>query len=591
MGLKAKRVSKIGGQAVLEGVMMRGESSLATAVRDEYDEIVIESSRLKSRDEKHWFFKLPIVRGVVSFLDSLVKGTKILLRSAEVWGSDDAEPTKLEKWLAEKTRFDILDIAIFLGLIFGLGLSIGLFFVLPQVITTGLIRWFDWDSISSVSKNLITGGIRILIFVLYISLVSFIKDIRRTFMYHGAEHKVINAFEAELELTVANIQTMPTRNDRCGTTFIFLVMIVSIIMFSFLGWQENLGIRLITRLALLPLVAGVSYEFLKLFAKSDNLLFKIFKYPGLLLQKITTKEPEDKMIEVALTAFLTVQAMDKDKSYPTSNYVIKKNYLAVRNEITTMIYATTKEVAEVDWIFSEVTKKNRSELPLMKYVTEEQYKKALQIAKERATGKPLQYILGNTNFYGYDIKVDERVLIPRCETEILVESIMPLCKDKKVLDMCTGSGAIAIAISKGSNAVVVASDISDKALELAGENAKINDAEIEFVQSDLFTNIKGKYDIITINPPYISSAEIATLQGEVRDYEPREALDGGEDGLDIIKRIANDYTKYLSDKGTLIMEVGIGQTEDVAKLFTGTNIEIIKDLEKIDRFVKVTRNV
>lgn len=592
MSKKTKKVAKIGGQAVLEGVMMRGEHSMATAVRDEWGEIVVESERIISPKEKNKLFGLPIIRGIVAFFDSLIKGTKILLKSAEVYGADMGEPSKFEKWLAEKTRIKVLDIAIFLGLVFGLGLSLGLFLILPQIITGGIIKLFSLAAINSIYKNLIAGVIKILIFVGYILLVSMLNDIKRTFMYHGAEHKVISCYEHDLELTVENCKKMSTKHDRCGTTFIFIVMIISIIAFSFLGWDTNVFLRIITRLALLPFVAGISYEILRLLAKTDFFLVKIFKMPGLFLQKITTKEPTDDMLEVALVAFKTVQELENNQNMEESKFNIKKDYKAVRSEMKDLIKDITSEESDIDWILCSVLNKKRSELPLTRYINNSDYIAAIEYAKARASGRPLQYVLGNTEFYGLTLMVNESVLIPRFDTEILVEKALPYCNGK-VLDLCTGSGAIALAIKANSTASVTASDISEAALSIAKANAKQNNLEVEFIISDLFSNIQGQFDVIIVNPPYIKTSDISNLHIQVKDYEPMLALDGGADGLVIIKTIINQAHRYLADNGVVFMEIGIGQASDVEALFTraGYSVEIIKDLNGIDRILKAVRNV
>ena len=213
------------------------------------------------------------------------------------------------------------------------------------------------------------------------------------------------------------------------------------------------------------------------------------------------------------------------------------------------------------------------------------------------TGRPLWYIIGDTDFCGYKIKVDERVLIPRPETEELAMMAVQTIEEEgaNVLDMCTGSGAIAIAVCKelekaGKKAQVTATDISAEALALAQENAAENEAEITFIQSDLFANIEGKFDVIITNPPYIPTAEIENLQREVRDYEPRLALDGGVDGMDIYRRIAEEAMSHLKKGGILMMEVGAGEAQEIAKMFKGDVYTIIaQDFNGVERYVKVLR--
>ena len=206
--------------------------------------------------------------------------------------------------------------------------------------------------------------------------------------------------------------------------------------------------------------------------------------------------------------------------------------------------------------------------------------------KERLTGRPLWYCVGDTEFYGYKIKVDERALIPRPETEELVEhALKTLDETKTVLDLCTGSGAIAVAIAKKSGAKVTASDISLKALELAEENAEMNGAELEFIKGDLFENLQGrKFDVIVTNPPYVKRGDIDKLQREIREFEPVLALDGGEDGLEFYKRIAAEAKEHINAGGYLFAECGEDQANDVASMFE--NAEIIKDINGKDRIVK-----
>ena len=215
-------------------------------------------------------------------------------------------------------------------------------------------------------------------------------------------------------------------------------------------------------------------------------------------------------------------------------------------------------------------------------------KKIEKITAERSSGRPLWYCIGDTDFYGYTIKVDERVLIPRPETELLVENALKyINQDSKVLDLCTGSGAIAITIQKESNANVTASDLSKEALTLAKENAIINDANVNFIKSDLFNQLQdNKFDVIVSNPPYIKTEDIVDLQKEVKSYEPLMALDGGVDGLDFYRKIARECKHYLTDNGVILLECGYNQAREIKELFRDfSRVEIIKDYENIERII------
>lgn len=592
---KEKRVS-IGGQAVLEGVMMRGARSMATAVRDESGKIRVETKRLKDVNKRCLFLRLPIVRGVVSFISSLFGGTAVLMRSAEVFG--EGEPTKFEKWLSEKLKVNVMNVVGAISLVVGLALAIFLFMWLPQTLRGVLESAFN-TTFGIWAKNFIEGGVKLLVFILYIVFCSFFKDIKRTFMYHGAEHKTISCYEKGLPLTPENAKTCSRVHDRCGTTFIVFVMVISIIVFacfeSLVGVSITGAPRLLCKIALLPLVAGLSYELLKGLSKTTCFVFYPLKLPGLLLQRITTREPDEKMLEVAITAFNKVLEMDADETVPEVKFAVpeKRNVLTKRVSDTLSDNGIT-EKAESEWIVSIALGIKRDEVYSDDLVSAEKVEKVNEIVAQRITGRPLWYCIGDTDFYGFTIKVDERVLIPRPETEILVDTALKyIDSGKTVLDLCTGSGAVAIAVQKKTGARVSATDVSDKAIELAKENAALNGAEIEFVTGDLFAPVENKkFDVILTNPPYIKSADIETLQTEVKDFEPKLALDGGEDGLDFYKRIFAEAQNYLNASGVIIAECGAGQAEEIKRIASGKFlVSVVKDYENIDRIIVAVPNV
>ncbi len=587
---KCKKTS-IGGQAVLEGVMMRGERSMATAVRDESGVIRLETKRVKPQKEKNIFFRLPIIRGVVSFLDSMVGGSKVLMRSADVYG--EGEPSRFEKWVADKLKIDVMSVVSTISLFLAVILAVFLFMWLPQFLR-GLLETIFNVKFDIWAKNFIEGGLKLLVFITYLLLCSLLKDVKRTFMYHGAEHKTISCYEKGLELTVENAKKCTRVHNRCGTTFMVFVLVISILTFALVeglvGTDIEKAYRVLLKIAMLPVVAGLSYELLKGLAKTDCFILFPLKLPGLLLQRITTREPDDQMLEVAITAFKKVLEMDADPNMPTVDFVTAEKCNALTERVKkTLADNGILESAEAEWIVSLTLNIKRSELNTDKMISANKVDKINQIVSQRITGRPLWYCIGDTDFYGYKILVDERVLIPRPETELLVESALKYCnKDSLVLDMCTGSGAIAIAVNKKSNAKVVAVDLSDGAIELASENAKNNGATVEFVKSDMFNGLgERKFDVIISNPPYIKSQDIENLQVEVKNFEPNMALDGGEDGYDFYRIIAKKAPLYLNKGGVLLLECGIGQTETVKELLTGfETVEIIKDYENIDRIVK-----
>ncbi len=607
---KAVRRTSIGGQAVLEGVMMKGNRSIATAVRTAGGDITVESKYIKSAKERNVFFRLPFIRGVVNLVTQLFQGTGIILRSAEVYG-DFAEPSKFDKWVADKFKINPMNVLMAFSVILGIVLAVGLFVFLPNFLS-GLIcdnvAAIAGSSLKSLWYSLIEGGIMIAIFICYILLVTLMKDVRRVFMYHGAEHKVISCYEHGLELTVENAKKMRREHSRCGTTFLFFVVTVSILVFVLINFMlDRCGllvgnkvldalIKLGFKLLFLPVVAGVSYELLKMLAKSDCLLVRILRAPGMALQKLTTKEPTDDMLEVSLTAFKTVMAMDENPNLAESRFEISVPYAIARKNAEQV--AKDADAADMDWLFAETAGVRRSGLAELKALTKQQYDKVMEIAKLMSDGTPLQYALGNTDFYGIRLAVNKNVLIPRPETEELAEraiaevsAMQSEGRKIRVLDLCTGSGAIALAVALKSGAEVSASDVSEGALQVARANALNADADIKFIKSDMWTDIADEFDVIVSNPPYIPTEDIKTLDGRVKGFEPLLALDGGDDGLRFYREIALGLDGHLAKDGALLLEFGINQADAVAEIFADYDTRIIKDMAGIERIAIVKRKI
>lgn len=604
-----KKYTYIGGQAVLEGVMMMGKTGMATAVRGPDGEVQVEAKRLKSGKHARRAKKVPFLRGTVNLVSSLIRGTKTLMRSAAVYGDgDDEEPGRIQKWLAEKFKVNLMDIVSVISVILGVALAVAIFILLPRFLVGLLGRVAPVIDAKHWSYYVILGVLKLIIFIAYLALILVMKDIRRLYMYHGAEHKTINAYEHGLELTVENVRNSSRIHDRCGTSFLFIVLFINIVIISVAGWAvftyvpvinevENGVLKFLINIAieliLLPLIAGVSYEILKFLAKFDNKFVNFFKAPGMLVQKLlTTREPDEDMIEVAIAAFNKVLEMDADPAVPETEFV-------TGGILSKMLAATKKKFkangideSDAEWIYSLVLDIKRSELGEERMVTLAESKKIKAIIDERLTGRPLWYIIGDTEFYGCKIKVDERALIPRPETEMLAELTVKSVEDGfKVLDMCTGSGCIAVSVAKNcadKRVSVTAADLSDAAIMLAKENAQLNGVKVDFVQSDLFRSVRGRFNIIVCNPPYIKSGDIPNIQKEVREYEPKIALDGGDDGLEFYRRIAKSVRSYLARDGILLLECGEGQTEEILKLFERRDYAmVIKDLSGVERFLKI----
>ncbi len=328
---KTKKTS-IGGQAVIEGVMMRGPFKIATAVRKPDGEIIVDEQEIKKKKSGR-VAELPIIRGCVNFFGSMIIGVKALMFSAKFFDVDEdgneieQEPGRFEKWLNEKLDSEAaMNVVIYCSVILSLFLSVGLFILLPTLIAGFMTDFLHVES--GTMLTLIEGVVRIAIFVLYLSLVAQMKDIKRVFMYHGAEHKSIFCYEKGLPLTVENVRVQSRLHPRCGTSFLLIVMVISILVFSIIPWQQEtfaaiprIGVifsampwaiwRVILRLLLLPIVAGISYEIIKFAGRHDNPFTRAISAPGMWFQHITTNEPDDSMIEVAIRSLTAVIPEDE----------------------------------------------------------------------------------------------------------------------------------------------------------------------------------------------------------------------------------------------------------------------------------------
>lgn len=308
------KYSGIGGQAVIEGIMMKNGDEYAVAVRKSDGEIAVSKETYISFSEKHKIASLPLIRGVFSFADSMILGMKSLMFSASFFDDeeDDSEPSKFEKWL-EKTFGDKLEkVLMTFSMVLAVVLALVIFMWFPLFISGIISRFIPNKSILAV----VEGFIRIAVFIIYIKLVSRTEDIKRTFMYHGAEHKCINCIEHGLPLNVDNVYVSSKQHKRCGTSFIFIVMAISILFFMVIRVDEPI-LKFALRILLIPVIAGVSYEFLRLAGRSDNCVVNFLSKPGMWMQNLTTKEPDREMIEVAIRA---VEAVFDWKKYEEENF-------------------------------------------------------------------------------------------------------------------------------------------------------------------------------------------------------------------------------------------------------------------------------
>ena len=580
------RKCDVGGQAVIEGVMMRGSKSLATAVRTPKGNIEIDFKDNRPVTKKYPILNIPFLRGFFVLIESMKVGMNSLNYSASFLEDETEEPTKFEKWLedklGEKANNLLMGITMFISFLF----SIGLFVALP----TGAASFFKGAGASDVVLNLIEAAIRIIILLLYMYFISKLKDIYRVFQYHGAEHKTIFCYEAMEELTVENVRKQPRLHPRCGTNFMFLIMFVSIAIFSFTGWGgivERLAIRIIG----IPIVTGISYELIKWLGRNENMLAKIIAYPGLRLQLLTTKEPDDSQIEVAIASLKAAEGIkDPDKTI---------------EELVNMGTVTLKEKGidtarlDAELLLGSVIEKNRVYLISHKedQVNVEDAEKYFDLIEKRRNKMPVKYILNKAEFMGLDFYVEEGVLIPRDDTEILVEEVLKKIDEndeKHVCDLCSGSGAIGIALANfRKNIKVDLIDYYTVPEKVSLINIEKNDLKdrVNFIKSDLLKKPiedQKMYDIIVSNPPYIEEEEISKLMEDVKDYEPHTALSGGIDGLDFYRKIVDQSQVVLKNNGILAFEIGYNQGEAVKLLMEEHNfndVKVIKDFASLDRIV------
>ncbi len=370
--------SGIGGQAVIEGIMMRNKDKYSIAVRkpDNEIEVVVRESRLIT--EKHPWLNLPIIRGIVNFVDSLVTGISTINYSASFYDDPaEQEKTKIDEVgkniLKDKFESVLMAVTVILSIFF----AIGLFMVLPYLATRLISKYI----ISKALLNFIEGIVRLLIFVIYVSLISMMKDIKRTFMYHGAEHKCINCIENGARLTPENVKNSSRYHKRCGTSFLFFVMFISIVFFIFIR-VDNVALQILVRILLVPVIAGVSYEVIRWAGKNDNAFVRVLSKPGMWFQKLTTREPDMDMIEVAIKA---VEEVFDWKQFLAEYYAEEENPVEalVASEAELAISGSlihgNEETRTID--FEEQKAENSTETEL----TPEQ--KYIQTGKELGYGK------------------------------------------------------------------------------------------------------------------------------------------------------------------------------------------------------------
>lgn len=575
----------VGGQALIEGVMMRGSKGQAIAVRKPNKEIEIDFKKVVPITKKYKVLNIPFIRGIFALLDSLVTGIQSLNYSAEFF-EEEGEESKFELFLKEKLGDKANSILVGITMVISCLIAVVLFAALP----TAIASIFKIFKLSSIALNIIEAVIRISILLIYMYFISKLEDIYRVFQYHGAEHKTIYCYEAKEELTVENVKKFGRLHPRCGTNFLFLIMLVSVIIFTFTGWG-SFFYRLILRIVMIPVISGITYEIIRYLGRSDNKMSKVIAYPGLKLQELTTKEPDDEQIEVAIAALMKAEGIESKKKTIGELLKIGSEKLKEKN-IEAFILDSQLLLCDVLGKDKVYIITNRD-----KEVSISDENKFLELIKKREENMPLKYILGETEFMGLDFYVKEGVLIPRADTEVLVEEVLRLIDKDEVLnvcDLCSGSGAIGISLASfRENITVDEIDYYDTPEEITKKNITRHNlnSRVKFIKSDLLKEVikeNKKYDIIVSNPPYIKKEEIEILMDDVKNYEPHSALDGGIDGLMFYKRIVLESKEVLKNGGVLAFEIGYDQGEDVLNLMKDESfydVKVVKDLASLDRVV------
>lgn len=576
--MKKNIKEKIGGMALFNGLLLRNKKREVVSERLDNGCIKIDIDNIEGNfdENKVTIYDIPIIRGILSIINTIKASIPHIINSVEELVSRNK---KYEE--AEIGKFE-----------FGLGIVIATVIIL--VLFIGIPNFTSYYLPINI-RNIYQAMIKFVIFAIYICILANIGALKELFKYHGAEHKVVNAYEKlnKKDLTIKDVRKMSRFHIRCGGNLIVYFFLI-ILGVTFLIPSNNLLFKTIIEAILLPFSFGLAYEIVMFIGMLPNGL-NFIGYPAMLIQFITTKEPEDDKIEVAICALNG--CVNKNNNIIAKKYIdkyVQENFNSKDKENQYDIKDIIRIIAYLKNMKSEEVFLNLDSL-VLEY--NEKLKLDYLLKKMYIYNIPLQYIIKSQAFFKEQYYVNENVLIPRADSEILVETAIKYIKEKKpqnMLDLCTGSGCIGISIAKNSNiSNVVLSDISDKAIEVAKRNVIDNKVsnKCEIIKSDLFDYyIKNgvMFDIIVSNPPYIPTDDIKNLDKNVQN-EPLIALDGGKDGMDVYRKIFNDAKNVLNDNSYIILEIGYDELEKITNIIKlhkeYTLLESKKDLGGNDRVV------
>lgn len=535
--------------------------------------IFVQSFKTKFKPIPH--YKVFFLRG----LEYLIFGTFYFFWGLFLSFKNTPVP-KLNKKVSES--LNVKSSYVFGAVAFLLGVLLAV--ILLGIIPSHLGYVVAGASISIFVKKLVIAIVKVVMFYLLLLFLYAFTDMRKLYKFNASGNCVLNG----------NVKLKEHRATNY-LNFIIFTCVINYFVVSLLGIEVAIWLKPFVNVGIFLLISMLSFEICYLFDK----YFRKFIYPILITSFFVTSKPASTELQTANTALSEGNLMLENtrrevlsEDSQGGNVAFSLCYYEVREKLK---QAEIEDVAEADWLIATVLNKNRAEIKLLTQISRTDYKQIQRVLERRVKGEPIDKIFGKTEFYGLPFKVNKDVLTPRKETEILVENALKyIGKDKKeVLDLCTGSGAIAVSIAKNSSAKVYASDISESALDVAKENAKLNDVKITFICSDMFSNIKKgkKFDVITCNPPYIKSDDINNLDREVKDFDPHIALDGGEDGLYFYRRLSDEFENFLAPKGIILMEIGVGQEKSVKKLFSKNkfSVRIVKDYSGVQRIIIAER--
>lgn len=574
---------RIGGQALIDGIIMTGKKCTAIVRRKSSGRINIETRNKCVSDSTDGIDRIFLIRGINYF----IKLIKDVILNLNLYNIKDQKSSEESSILIEFIYF--FSKSKIITFLVGIVSFLFMFFLLPEAIVNLFSIFLNMGNFQIQISSLIKMIIRLIIVFTYVIIISKNKDLFRILRYHGAEHKVINCYELKNKLTIENVKNASRFHRRCGSNFVVYIIICYFVVFLFVP-RYSIGVNILIEILLLPFMLGLSYEIVEYIGRSNTAFSSILFSVSKGIQNFTTKEPKDDEIEVAIVALKTSEGL-KAKNTIKELFLMGRSIL---RDAAVDSYALDSRLILEYCIGVTPTQVFTSEIE----VSKEDEEKYLNLINERKNGKPIAYMIGKKEFYGNDLIVKEGVLIPRPDTEVLVEKVLEILKNKKeytsICDLCCGTGAVGISIQKNNEFVnCTYIDNYDIPIKVTEENIYMYDLKNRsyITKSNLlefFIENNLELDGIISNPPYIKESDIELLMKDVKDYEPHEALNGGEDGLDYYRKICEQAKSVLVDNGFIAFEIPDNKAFDIMYIMTNNNfvnIDIYKDINEKDRVI------